>query len=68
MQKNDLASVHDRTRGVDSILTATTLRTMPPIRRLYKLAPSLRRFSRLGNIESVSDPRRSGFLSAITDC
>lgn len=54
LQQPDLVKVHDDLRAFSAIDLATVLRTMPPVKKMLDIFPTLRRFSPLGWLDKVS--------------
>ncbi|KAI0839263.1 cytochrome P450 [Hypoxylon sp. FL0890] len=53
LKKNDLTAVHDSTRAFGAINLATVLRSMLPVKKMFDLFPTLRKFSPLGWLDSL---------------
>ncbi|KAH7305185.1 cytochrome P450 [Stachybotrys elegans] len=53
LKSDDLESVHHATRAFSATDLATTMRTMPPVNRTFKLIPSLRSYSPLGWLDEI---------------
>ncbi|KAH8673452.1 cytochrome P450 [Xylariales sp. PMI_506] len=53
----DLEAVHDSTRAFSAIDLATVLRSMPPVKKLFDIVPSLRRWSPLGWLDELVSTR-----------